>query len=77
MYELAPDAAFRIERHGSVGERDAVVAQVTVRAASAAAAVSVAKTLLRQALPSVSFWEYGPDPDEDDRVAAVVEPCEG
>jgi hypothetical protein len=67
---ISPGSALAVERCGGGGDPDDVEASVTVQAADASAAESLARAVLAQALPSVTFAEVVAEPLTAAHVAA-------
>jgi hypothetical protein len=62
MEDAAAGSGFSVERLGSVGRGDRVKAELTVSASDAEAAVTLARSLFAQALPTVAFSEIRAEP---------------
>ncbi|HEY3764574.1 MAG TPA: hypothetical protein VGL44_05410 [Gaiellales bacterium] len=60
--QAAPESGFAVTRRGAPGRRDEVEAAVTVQAPDVAAAEDMARSMLGQALPSVTFGSVLAEP---------------
>ena len=68
MEKAAPNSGLSIERRGTAGRWDHVVAEVSVQAADAETAERLAASRFDQALPTVTFTEMAAVPDIEDGV---------